>query len=190
MTTLESIQEKLVNSYYELVKIETSTVYKVTNAPFRVTDGADNYESIGALLALDSIETNMSFEVPKINISINGLVEMNNDGEYFIETMLGLDYIDKPVTITRMYYEGTTKIGKVEVFKGFIEGATLEYDPSGVCGVSIEIASHWSTFDKFNGRHTNSASQTQYATVDNSFGSDTGLDNCDEVQKEIIWKKP
>jgi len=158
--TLPQIKTRLTTTYYELVKIETSTVYNLTNAPFDVSYDSTTYESIGALLALDELESNMNFEVPKITLSINGLVEMNNDGEYFIETMLGLDYIDRPVTIYRSYFDQGTQIGTIEVFKGFIENA----------------------------RHTNGASQQFYATK-NSLGTDTGLDNCSEVQKEIIWKQ-
>ena len=186
--TLPQIKTRLTTTYYELVKIETSTVYNLTNAPFDVSYDSTTYESIGALLALDELESNMNFEVPKITLSINGLVEMNNDGEYFIETMLGLDYIDRPVTIYRSYFDQGTQIGTIEVFKGFIENAGLQYDPSGGCSVGIEIASHWVTFEKTNGRHTNGASQQFYATK-NSLGTDTGLDNCSEVQKEIIWKQ-
>lgn len=188
MTTLADMKARLTTTYYELVKIETSTSYYVTNAPFNIDYDGDTYESIGAILTLDQVESNMTFEVPKITIGMNGLVEMNNDGEYFIETMLGLDYVDRPVTIYRTYYDDGTQVGTIEVFKGFIDTAVLNYDPSGGCSVGIEIASHWVTFDKTNGRFTNSASQGFYTSA-NSLGTDTGLDNCDEVQKEITWKE-
>lgn len=182
MSTLAEVKASHNQTYYELVKIETSTVYKLTNAPFDVTYDSETYNSMGALLALDEIESNMSFEIPKIQLTLNGLVEMNDDGEYFIETILGLQYTDRPVSIWRSYFENGIQVGTIEVFKGFIEGATLNYDPSGSCAVAIEVSSHWITFDKSNGRFTNKNSQKFY------YPSDTGLDNCEEVQKEIIWK--
>ena len=180
--TLSQIKDRDTTTYYELVKIETSTEYRLTNAPFDVTYDSETYTSMGALMAMDEIESNMSFEIPKIALTLNGLVEMNNDGEYFIETILGLQYTDRPVSIWRSYFDQGTQIGTIEVFKGFIEGASLNYDPSGGCSVAIEVSSHWITFDKTNGRKTNKNSQKFY------YSSDTGLDNCEEVQKEIIWK--
>jgi hypothetical protein len=184
MTTpsLAQIKVRETTTYYELVKIDTSTAYKLTNAPFDVTYDSATYNSIGALMAMDEIESNMSFEIPKISLTLNGLVEMNNDGEYFIETMLGLQYTDRPVTIFRTYFDQGVQIGTIELFKGYIETAALNYDPSGGCSVAIEISSHWITFDKTNGRKTNKNSQQYY------YASDTGLNNCEEVQKEIVWK--
>lgn len=198
LTELAGLGDEQVVQYYELVKIETSTPYYLTNAPHNIIYDGTTYESLGALLNIDQIEDNMTFEVPQIAISVNGLLDKDDDGNFFIEEILGIDYIDKPVTIFRHYFavgqEHETAIGlitdkTVEMFKGFIDTAVLQFDPSAGCSVAIEISSHWVTFDKVNGRHTNSASQTQYATVDNSYGTDTGLDNCDEVQKEIIWKE-
>lgn len=181
MTTLSQIKARTNTTYYELVKIETSTEYRVTNAPFKITYNSQEYDNVGALLSIDELENNMNFEVPKITLQVNGLVEFT-DGEYFIETMLGLDYVDRPVTIFRSYFDQGTQIGTIEVFKGNIETAQLNYDPSGGCSVGIEIASHWSTWDKTNGRFTNKNSQQFY------HATDTGLNNCEEVQKEIIWK--
>tara|TARA_R100000734_G_C3308164_1_gene98789 strand:- start:427 stop:978 length:552 start_codon:yes stop_codon:yes gene_type:complete len=181
MPTLSEIKQRTTTSYYELVKIETSTEYRVTNAPFDVTYNSETYSAVGALLSIDEIENNMNFEVPKFTLQVNGLVELVNN-EFFIETMLGLQYIDKPVTIFRSYFDQGVQIGTIEVFKGRIEGAQLNYDPSGGCSVGIEIASHWSTWDKTNGRFTNKNSQQFH------FSTDTGLNNCEEVQKEILWK--
>lgn len=181
MTTLAQAKASKVQTYYELVKIQTSTEYRVTNAPFPITYNSELYDSAGALLSIDELESNMNFEVPKITVQVNGLVELVNN-EYFIETMLGIDYVDRPVTIFRQYLEDGVAVGTIEVFKGQIEAAQLNYDPSGGCGVGIEIASHWSTFDKTNGRFTNKNSQQYH------YPSDTGFNNCEEVQKEILWK--
>jgi len=180
MPTLSEIKSRQTTSYYELVKIETSTEYRVTNAPFDITYNSESYSSAGALLSIDELENNMNFEVPRITIQVNGLIEFTNN-EYFIETMLGLDYVDRPVTIFRSYFDQGAQIGTIEVFKGNIETAQLNYDPSGGCSVGIEIASHWNTWDKTNGRFTNKNSQQFY------YASDTGLNNCEEVQKEIKW---
>lgn len=191
---LAEVKAKKSQVYYECVRIATSTLYKVTNAPFPIQlelDEVDSgtgiqvletYDAAGALLSIDELEENMNFEVPKITLQINGLKEFTN-GEFFIETMLGLEYVDKPVRIYRVYFDnGRQVIGSLELFRGNIESAQLQYDPSGGCSVAIEVASHWSTFDKTNGRFTNKNSQQFY------YPSDTGLNNCKDVFKEIVWK--
>ena len=118
---LAEVKARKNQTYYECVKISTSTEYKVTNAPFPITiesdtvDGSsgllvqETYDSAGALLSIDELENNANFEVPKITLQINGLKEFT-DGEFFIETMLGLTYVDKPVRIYRVYFDNGQQV--------------------------------------------------------------------------------
>lgn len=181
--TLAQIKARKTTTYYELVAIETSTAYYLTNAPFDITHNSQTYTSAGALLSIGEIESNMSFEIPKLTLQINGIKEFN-DGEFFAENVLAssFKYIDKPVTIYRVYFDQGVKIDNAfEIFKGFIDTGQVNYDPSGICAVALDVSSHWTTFDKTNGRRTNKNSQQFY------YSADTGLNNCDEVQKEIKW---
>jgi len=184
MTTLAEIKARTVTSYYELVKIEVGDDYYVTNAPFDIVHSGNTYISAGALLSLDSIENNIDFEVPKINISVAGIIDIA-DGDYtppFVQTILDIDYVDRPLTIFRSYFDQGTQIGTMEVFKGLIDNASIQYQPSGTTAVQIQASSHWITFTKKNGRRTNTPSQQVF------FANDIGLDGCADVQKEIVWK--
>lgn len=190
--SLSDVKGAQVVTYYELVRIETQTkadppvdqFYNVTNAPYNVDYSGVEFVSAGALLALDSIENNINFEVPKINITVSGIIDLSSGDlePKFIQTVLDLNYVDRPLKIFRSYFHEGVQIGTIEVFRGLIDSATIQYSASGQTSVSIQSSSHWVTFEKKNGRRTNTPSQQQH------FASDIGLDGAAEVQKEIVWK--
>ena len=192
MPTIAEMKARQTTAYYELVKIETSTPYYVTNAPFDITYNSNTYKSAGAALSLGAIETNIEFQIPKLSIQIGGIYDIaNGDMEPpFIQTVQSLQYIDRPVTIYRAYYDQGTDItsGTFEVFKGYIDSAVINYQPSGTTSVTLETSSQWVRFSDINGRRTNTNSQRDKFSSGHVGNSDTGLDNCKEVIKEVIWK--
>lgn len=185
------LKTRQATAYYELIKIETSTPYYVTNAPFNITHSGDTYVSAGAALSFGAIETNIEFQVPKLNIQIGGIYDIQN-GDMdppFIQTVQSLQYVDRPVTIFRAYYSQgqTVTSGTFEVFKGYIDSAVINYQPSGTTAVTLETSSQWVRFSDINGRRTNTNShRDKFSGAPGNI--DTGLDNCKEVIKEIIWK--
>ena len=192
MPTIAEMKARQTTAYYELIKIETSpTAFHVTNAPFDVTYDGDTYKSAGAALSLGAIETNIEFQVPKLSITVGGIYDIAN-GDMdppFIQTVQSLKYVDRPVTIFRSYFDQGTSItsGTFEIFKGYIDGAVINYQPSGTTSVTLETSSQWVRFSDTNGRRTNTNSQRdKFSGTPGSI--DTGLDNCKEVIKEIIWK--
>ena len=192
MPTIAEMKARQTTAYYELVKIETSTPYYVTNAPFDITYNSNTYKSAGAALSLGAIETNIEFQIPKLSIQIGGIYDIaNGDMEPpFIQTVQSLQYIDRPVTIYRAYYDQGTDItsGTFEVFKGYIDSAVINYQPSGTTSVTLETSSQCVRFSDINGRRTNTNSQRDKFSSGHVGNSDTGLDNCKEVIKEVIWK--
>lgn len=192
MPTISEMKARKTTAYYELIKIETSpTAYYITNAPFNVTYDSNTYISAGAALSFGAIESNIEFQIPKLNIQIGGIYDIvNGDMEPpFIQTVQSLDYVDRPVTIFRSYFDQGTSItsGTFEVFKGYIDSAVINYQPSGTTSVTLESSSHWVRFSDINGRRTNTNShRDKFSGTPGSI--DTGLDNCKEVIKEIIWK--
>lgn len=192
LTSASDLKTRQVTAYYELIKIETSpTAFHVTNAPFDITFDGDTYKSAGAALSLGAIETNIEFQVPKLSITVGGIYDIAN-GDMdppFIQTVQSLKYVDRPVTIFRGYYSqgNTFTLATFEVFKGYIDGAVINYQPSGTTSVTLETSSQWVRFSDTNGRRTNTNSQRdKFSGTPGSI--DTGLDNCKEVIKEIIWK--
>jgi len=193
MPTIAEMKARQTTAYYELIKIETSpTAFHVTNAPFDVTYDGDTYKSAGAALSLGAIETNIEFQVPKLSITVGGIYDIAN-GDMdppFIQTVQSLKYVDRPVTIFRSYFDQGTSItsGTFEVFKGYIDSAVINYQPSGTTSVTLETSSQWIRFSDINGRRTNTRSQRDKFTAPQAGNNDTGLDNCKEVIKEVIWK--
>jgi hypothetical protein len=193
MPTLSEMKSRQTTAYYELVKIETSpTAYYITNAPFDVSYDSNTYKSAGAALSLGAIESNIEFQIPKLSIQIGGIYDIaNGDMEPpFIQTVQSINYVDRPVTIYRSYYDQGNFIssGTFEVFKGYIDSAVINYQPSGTTSVTLETSSQWVRFSDINGRRTNTNSHRDKFSSPSPGNIDTGLDNCKEVIKEIIWK--
>jgi hypothetical protein len=192
MPTIAEMKARQTTAYYELVKIETSTAYYITNAPWNVTYDSNTYKSAGAALSLGAIESNIEFQIPKLSIQIGGIYDIaNGDMEPpFIQTVQSINYVDRPVTIYRSYYDQGNFIssGTFEVFKGYIDSAVINYQPSGTTSVTLETSSQWVRFSDINGRRTNTNSHRDKFSSPSPGYIDTGLDNCKEVIKEIIWK--
>jgi len=191
MPTIAEMKARQTTAYYELIKIETSTPYYVTNAPFNITYDSNTYKSAGAALSFGAIESNIEFQVPRLSIQIGGIYDIAN-GDMdppFIQTVQSINYVDRPVTIYRSYSDQGTFItsGTFEVFKGYIDSAVINYQPSGTTAVTLETSSQWVRFSDINGRRTNTNShRDKFSGAPGNI--DTGLDNCKEVIKEIIWK--
>lgn len=191
MPTIAEMKARQTTAYYELIKIETSTPYYVTNAPFDVSYDSNTYKSAGAALSFGAIESNIEFQVPRLSIQIGGIYDIAN-GDMdppFIQTVQSINYVDRPVTIYRSYSDQGTFItsGTFEVFKGYIDSAVINYQPSGTTSVTLETSSQWVRFSDINGRRTNTNShRDKFSGAPGNI--DTGLDNCKEVIKEIIWK--
>jgi hypothetical protein len=69
---------KPVVQYYELVYIGVNNGYYLTNAPFDISYGGNNYKMAGALLSIDNIVEDIGCEIQKLNISISGLAYLEN----------------------------------------------------------------------------------------------------------------
>jgi hypothetical protein len=186
---LAEAQKKAV-TFFDLVKIkvphDSERGFHITNAPFDIVfthdSQAETYGAFGQLLSLDAFEENASFEIPNIKITISGISAHDNNDQNFATKVLGLDYIDRPVTIFRQFYDTEHNlVGTVEIFEGRIGDVSIVAD-SEQCLVTLTIASNWQDFDRENGRFTNENSQKKL------FSGDEGMQFAREVQKEIEWK--
>lgn len=189
-STLLAETQKQAVTFYDLVKIKvphgSENGFHITNAPFDIVFSHDSvsetYGSFGQLLALDAFEENASFEIPDIKITVSGIEAHDNSDQNFATKIIGLDYIDRPVTIFRQFYDTEHNlVGTVEIFEGRIGDASIVAD-SEQCLVTLTIASNWQDFDRENGRFTNENSQKKL------FSGDEGMQFAREVQKEIEWK--
>ena len=185
-STLETASERISNTYYELVKISVGAkTYRLCNAPYDIEISGDgSYTSFGALLGFGDIEENATLEIQKLTIQVSGILIDGETSITPVDDFLNTDYTHAPVSIRRVYTDDNGVIGNFEIFKGYITGGTMAVNSSDSCSVNINVANHWSDFDREAGRYTNNSSQQRY------FSGDTGFDYASEVQKELKWKKP
>lgn len=184
--TLEQIVARETIEYFDCVavNIDPTHNYYFTMAPWNLTltDG-NTYIAAGGLLKVSDYVDNANFSIEKLGVTLAGIVEME-DGSSVLETIQTLNYIDKPLTIYRAFMVNHVVEHEVVLFKGFINGINAVYNSEGdTTTAAIEVASHWTDFDRVSTRYTNSKSQQEF------YPTDLGLDYCADVQKEVQWRE-
>jgi len=170
--------------YYECVYIDIASGFYLTNGPRDITFGGNTYKAFGQLLSFDTIEENVNFEVPSINILVSGIDPYEpNSGEPFLKVVLENSYIDRTVTINRVFFDHDSYIDGFLLFEGKISNAAATHGDDTSSSVAMEVSSHWVDFDRSTGRQTNSNSQQYH------FAGDLGFDFSKDVQKEIKWEE-
>jgi len=194
MPTLEQILENRSVEYFDCVRFQfgnsSSDIYAMTQAPYDIDIGGQKFKAAGGLLSISEITENAAFGIDKINITIAGIVPLTPasgvpDTQPIMVQAQSLEYIDKPVVITRKYLLDGDTIQNVVVFKGYVDVMNVTYLPEGESTqVSVDISSHWTNFNRVSSRYTNNTSQQEY------FSTDVGLEYAVEIQKEITWREP
>ena len=172
-----------VVQYYELVYIGVGDGYYITNAPWDINYGGNNYISAGALMSFDAVQENIGFEITRLSITIGGIVPMPGDSDPFLKKILSLDYIDRPVSIVRAYYNHDSYIDSVLIYSGYINNGTAGVGLETGAAVRIETSNNWSNFNLVAGRLTNDAKQQSF------YPGDRGFEYCKQVQKQVEWKE-
>jgi len=194
MPTIQEILQSKSIEYYDAVQITLGTptgdkTYKMSQAPFDILYGSW-YKAAGGLLSISEITQNASFGIDKINISVAGIVPLTplsgvQDTQPIMIQAQEIEYIDKPVTIMRLFFKNNELVDGEMIFKGYIDVMNVNYAPDGdATQVSLDISSHWTNFDRVSTRYTNNTSQQEY------FPGDVGLEYSVEIQKEITWREP
>ncbi len=196
-TIIESqgiLQSKSIE-YYDAVQITLGTptgdkTYRMSQAPFDILYG-NPFKAAGGLLSISEITQNASFGIDKINISLAGIVPLDSQsgpydppGEPIMIQAQQIEYIDKPVSIVRLFFKNNELVDGEMIFKGYIDVMNVNYAPGNGTQVSLDISSHWTNFDRVSTRYTNNTSQQEY------FPGDVGLEYSVEIQKEITWREP
>jgi hypothetical protein len=184
-TLLTEVQKKAV-TYVDLVSIDVNSGYFITTHTNPITYDSNTYQPFGQFLGFDTVEENISFEIPNIKISVSGIPAHDNSDNNFATTVIGANYTDKDVKIFRKYFnadgsEISQDEGVVQIFEGVIQDASIIANKE-TCTVELTTASHWVDFERRNGRFTNENSQK------NAFSGDEGMQFARDVQKEIEWK--
>lgn len=186
MATLEQIVARDSIEYYDCVKvaIDNTNTYRFTQAPFDLTlDDGQSYKAAGGLLQMTDFVDNANFSVEQLEIQLAGIVDLPS-GETVLKTIQTLEYMDKPVTIYRVFMEDHQASSQITLYQGYINNISASLAESGdSTTASVSTASHWTDFDRVSTRYTNQNSQHDIHPADNGFSF------AKEVQKEVQWKE-
>lgn len=172
-----------VVQYYELVHIGVGNGYHITNAPWDINYQGNNYISAGSLMSFDAVQENIGFEITRLNITVGGIAPMPGDSEPFLEQILNLDYVDRPVSIVRAYYNHDSYVDSVLIYSGYINSGTAATSVADGAAVQIATSNNWSNFNLVAGRLTNDAKQQSF------YPGDRGFEYAKQVQKSVEWKE-
>jgi len=183
--TLEQLVARETIQYFDCVAINIDAThnYYLTQSPYNLTIDGNTYIAAGGLLAMTDFTDSANFSIERLEIQLAGIVSLPT-GKSVLKTIQELQYIDKPVTITRAFMEDF-KVGQtITLYKGYISNISASLSSEGSSTTaSIETASHWTDFDRVSTRYTNQNSQH------NLFPADNGFSFAKLVMKEIQWKE-
>ena len=160
-----------------LVKLNLSTVYRLTDFYTDVTYDSENYESGGSFLRVDSVQETGDLEINELSISFS-----NVSSE--VRTLVqGGAFTDKEVEIYIGYFNTSDAlVGAINYFTGLIRSVSIQENNTESV-LSITVASQWANWSLKKGRYYTSESQQEFSS------GDIGLEYATEVKKDIAWGK-
>lgn len=159
-TALNSDQFRLAT----LITYNFPTPIYNTDYGVNITYNSNTFTPSSHLLSVDDATETAGVKVNSMNISVSSVEQS------FMSLFLTSDYINKQVLIQRVVLDDNDNIigEPINFFDGRIIGFEAS-DNDSSSEISIEIASHWSDFDKIQTRRTNTNSQAFYFPDDRGF---------------------
>ena len=159
-----------------LVSIEFSTTLYLTDYSHDIIYGAREYSSSSHLLSLSQVNETSESKLSSYTINLSSVEQT------FVALLLGENYIDKEVTISRAILDesGTIIGAPIPLYSGRMDGFSIK-DDSKSSQINLSTASHWSDFEKESGRRTNHNGQQIY------FAGDKGFIFASSAVKDIKW---
>ena len=160
-----------------LVKLNLSTVYRLTDFYTDVSYNSENYESGGSFLKVDSIQETGDLRVNELDVSFS-----NVSGEIRTLVQDGA-FTDKEVEIYIGYFNTSDAlVGAINYFTGFIRNVSIT-ETKGSTILSIKVASQFANWSLKKGRYYTNESQQEYSS------GDLGLQYASETKSDISWGK-
>lgn len=143
-----------------------------------ITYASNTYSASSLFLGLSSVSESPEVAVDSISVGFSGA------DQTIISLIFNNDYMEKEAEIYRGFLDSSHQLiaNPFLLFKGRIESFNLDEDINSSV-ISINIASHWSDFEKIKGRKTNTTSQKLY------FTGDVGFDYASQTTQDIKWGK-
>lgn len=172
LTALEQDDVRMVHLIYLGI---SSGLYYTDNA-FDITYDSNTYDATPYLLEVGSPRESRDLRVNQMNVQFSG-VGLSLSGVFLTN-----NWMNKPATIYKaaLNANGTLAGTPLTVFNGQI--SNWQFNESGSKStVTVAISSHWSDFQKKQGRLTNTNSQQFY------FSGDLGFQYAAHTVRDLKW---
>ena len=189
--TLQNAVANKVLQAYELVYMDIDGGFYITNAPWNVTitgnpGGTKNgtYIGVGRFLNFSEIKEETKFTISELTATLSGIPAFDDNNDSIIADLLNpsLNYIDKAVEISRVFYDNNTYLDAVMIFKGRVSAPVITDDPSETTTVAMTASNNWIDYERTNGVVTTDARQQALYT------GDRGFQYAKDTIKDIKWQ--
>ena len=159
-----------------LVYINVGTGFRFTDHYKDVTFDGNTYSASSLFLKVSEVTESSQVDVANITIDFTGA------DQTIVSLFLSNSYMEKEAEVYKGFLDANQAViaDPFLLFKGRIESFALEEDSTSST-LSISIASHWSDFERIQGRKTNTSSQELY------FSGDVGFDYASQSVSDIKW---
>ena len=159
-----------------LVYFNISTGLRFTDHYKDITYDSYTYSASSLLLGVSDISESSEVSVDSITVSFSGA------DQTIISLVFNNDYMEKEAEIYKGFLNSSQQLiaDPFLLFKGRVESFNLDEDETSST-ITLNIASHWSDFEKIKGRKTNTTSQKLY------FSGDVGFDYASQSVLDIKW---
>ena len=159
-----------------LLELHLSSTSYLTDAGQDISYGGNSYVASSHFLNVSSVQETTDIRVGTTKLVLSGVEQS------FISSMLSGGYVSRQVRVLRAFLDDNNAIisTPVLIYDGRINGYNVK-DTMDTSAVELDIASHWSDFEKKAGRKTNSNSQNMF------FSTDKGFDFAANIVKDLKW---
>ena len=161
-----------------LLYLNVGSGYRFTDHYKNITYDSNTYTASSLLLGVTSTSESSEITVSNLTLQFTGA------DQTIISLFLNNQYLEREVEVYKGFLDANQAIiaDPFLLFKGRIEsfGINESLDSSDV---DIVVASHWSDFEKVEGRRTNTNSQQLH------FVNDVGFEFASQTTQDIKWGK-
>jgi len=159
-----------------LIYLNLGTGLRFTDHYKDITYDSNTYSASSLFLGLSNVSESSDVAVDNITIAFTGA------DQAIISLLLNNPYMEKEAEIYKGFLNSSQQLisDPFLLFKGRIESFALEEDSTSST-LSISIASHWSDFERIQGRKTNTNSQQIH------FADDVGFEYASQTVTNIKW---
>ena len=177
--------------YYDLVtaEFENETI-RAAFAPFDIVYNGHTHTGTGPFVSMSEVKETSEHTIESMSLEASAIPRFDGD-DSMIATVLDTNFVNRPVTITRVFMESESWmdiLGGRIIFDGFIKKASIKdgdkTDSKSTFVIQFQIASFFSDFNRTNGRKTDDGSHQALYPGDRFFQT------ASKVAKEIQWKTP